>query len=73
MASLPEIRNLDASAPITDLSTVETEIGQSLAVRRFQAMLLALFSILAVLLAAVGVFGLMAQLLRYYRAHPAAA
>ena len=36
-------------------------IGESLALRRFQALLLALFSILAVLLAAVGIFGLMAQ------------
>src|SRR5207244_6478369 len=57
-----EVRALDSSAPITDLSTVEAEIGASLAVRRFQALLLALFSILAVLLAAVGIFGLMAQM-----------
>jgi putative ABC transport system permease protein len=57
-----EIRALDPSAPITGLSTVEAEIGDSLAVRRFQALLLTLFSGLAVLLAAVGIFGLMAQL-----------
>jgi putative ABC transport system permease protein len=57
-----EIRKLDASAPITAVSTVEAEIGESLAVRRFQALLLGLFSILAVLLAAVGIFGLMSQL-----------
>jgi ABC-type antimicrobial peptide transport system permease subunit len=55
------VRDLDPSAPITEISTVEAEIGESLAVRRFQALLLALFSILAVLLAAVGIFGLMAQ------------
>jgi len=55
------VRALDPSAPITEVSTVEAEIGESLAVRRFQALLLALFSILAVLLAAVGIFGLMAQ------------
>jgi putative ABC transport system permease protein len=57
-----EIRALDPSAPVTELSTVEAEIGESLAVRRFQAFLLALFSGLAVLLAAIGIFGLMAQL-----------
>src|SRR5262249_32288995 len=57
-----EIRALDPSAPISQISTVEAEIGESLAVRRFQAMLLSLFSTLAVLLAAVGIFGLMAQL-----------
>jgi putative ABC transport system permease protein len=57
-----EIRRLDASAPVTGVSTVEAEIGESLAVRRFQALLLGLFSVVAVLLAAVGIFGLMAQL-----------
>ena len=56
-----EIRSLDASTPITNLSTVEAEIGESLAVRRFQALLLTLFSLIAVLLSAVGIFGLMAQ------------
>jgi putative ABC transport system permease protein len=56
-----EIRALDPAGPITDISTVEADIGESLAVRRFQALLLALFSLLAVLLAAVGIFGLMAQ------------
>ena len=48
-------------APVTAVSTVEAQIGESLAIRRFQAWLLALFSMLAVLLAAVGIFGLMAQ------------
>jgi predicted permease len=57
-----EIRALDPSGPITEVSTVEAEIGESLAVRRFQALLLSLFSLLAVLLAAVGIFGLMGQL-----------
>jgi putative ABC transport system permease protein len=57
-----EIRALDALAPVTEISTVEAEIGESLAVRRFQALLLSLFSVLAVVLAAVGIFGLMAQL-----------
>lgn len=57
-----EVRTLDPSAPVTELSTVEAEIGESLAVRRFQALLLSMFSVLAVLLAAVGIFGLMGQL-----------
>jgi putative ABC transport system permease protein len=56
-----EIRALDPSTPVTAVSTVEAQIGESLAIRRFQAGLLALFSTLAVLLAAVGIFGLMAQ------------
>jgi putative ABC transport system permease protein len=57
-----EIRGLDPSTPVTEVSTVQAEIGESLAVRRFQALLLGLFSALAVLLAAVGIFGLMGQL-----------
>ena len=57
-----EIRALDPSAPVTAIGTVDSEVGESLAVRRFQAWLLGMFSMLAVLLSAVGVFGLMAQL-----------
>jgi len=56
------VRALDPSSPITAVSTVEAQIGESLAIRRFQAWLLALFSMLAVSLAAVGIFGLMAQM-----------
>ena len=56
-----EIRTLDRSTPVTAISTVDAQLGESLAIRRFQAWLLAMFSMLAVLLAAVGVFGLMAQ------------
>jgi putative ABC transport system permease protein len=55
------VRGIDPSSPITAISTIEAMIGESLAIRRFQAWLLALFSMLAVLLAAVGIFGLMAQ------------
>ena len=57
-----EIRALDRSAPVTAVGTVDSLVGESLAIRRFQAWLLAMFSMLAVLLASVGVFGLMAQL-----------
>jgi putative ABC transport system permease protein len=57
-----EIRALDPSGPVTAISTVEAEIGESLAVRRFQAWLITVFSSVAVLLAAVGIFGLMAHM-----------
>jgi putative ABC transport system permease protein len=57
-----EIRALDRSTPVTAVGTIDAELGESIAIRRFEAWLLAMFSALAVLLAAVGVFGLMAQL-----------
>jgi putative ABC transport system permease protein len=56
-----EVRALDSMAAVTKVSTVDAEVGESLAARRFQALLLVLFSGLALVLAAVGVFGLMYQ------------
>jgi len=56
-----EIRVLDSMAAVTKVSTVEEELGDSMANRRFQAVLLAMFAALALLLAAVGIFGLMYQ------------
>jgi len=56
-----EVRALDSMAPVTRVSTVEAELGESMANRRFQALLLALFAALALALAAVGIFGLMYQ------------
>ncbi|MBI4903114.1 MAG: ABC transporter permease [Acidobacteria bacterium] len=56
-----EIRALDSLATVTKVSTVEAEVGTTMAARRFQALLLALFAMLALVLAAVGIFGLMYQ------------
>jgi putative ABC transport system permease protein len=60
-AARAEVRTLDPATPVTAVTTVDSQLGESLALRRFQAWLLTLFSVLAVLLAAVGIFGLMAQ------------
>lgn len=56
-----EIRALDPLATVTKVSTVEADLGESMASRRFQALLLAMFAALALVLAAVGIFGLMFQ------------
>ncbi len=56
-----EVRALDSMAAVTKVSTVAAELDESLAARRFQAVLLVLFAALALVLAAVGVFGLMYQ------------
>ncbi len=57
-----EIRTLDSTAPVTKVSTVEAELGESIAHRRFQALLLAMFAALALVLAAVGIFGVVYQM-----------
>jgi putative ABC transport system permease protein len=54
-----EIRAMDPTAPVTKVSTVEAEVGETMAHRSFQAMLLALFAGLALLLAGVGIFGVL--------------
>lgn len=56
-----EIRVQDRLATVMKVSTVTDEIGDSIAGRKFVALLLALLAGLALLLAAVGIFGLMHQ------------
>lgn len=51
---------LDADQPITQVRTLEQTLATTSASRRFVAVLLALFAGLAVTLAAVGIYGVMA-------------
>ncbi|MBC8087079.1 MAG: ABC transporter permease, partial [Phycisphaerae bacterium] len=55
-----EIRALDAELPTYDISTMEQRLGDSLARRRFAAFLLATFAALALTLAAIGIYGVIA-------------
>jgi putative ABC transport system permease protein len=55
-----EIRSLDAELPTYDINTMEQRLGDSLARRRFAAFLLATFAALALTLAAIGIYGVIA-------------
>jgi ABC-type antimicrobial peptide transport system permease subunit len=56
-----EVSSLDKDLPIFDVKTMDQRVAASLANRRFAAWLLTAFSFIAMLLAAVGLYGVMAQ------------
>jgi putative ABC transport system permease protein len=56
-----EIRSIDKTVPIYNVSTLEGRLEESVAQRRFQTWLLSLFSVIAMLLGAVGIYGLIHQ------------
>ncbi|MDQ3009091.1 MAG: ABC transporter permease [Acidobacteriota bacterium] len=55
-----EVRRLDANLPVFDLKTMETVIGESLFGERMMAFLSVCFGVLAALLAAIGLYGVLA-------------
>ncbi len=55
------VRSIDKSAVLFERSTIADQIGESLAQRRFQTLLLGLFSLLALVLATVGIYGVVYQ------------
>jgi len=54
------IRKLDPEQPVADVTTMENLIGKSVARARFNTLLLAVFACVALLLAGVGIYGVMA-------------
>jgi putative ABC transport system permease protein len=52
-----QVRELDANVPVFNVRTMEQILADSIAPPRFNAMLIVLFAVLALLLAAVGIYG----------------
>jgi len=63
-AAAPAVRaataRLDRDQPISDVRTMDARIARSLTARRFNTVLIALFAALALVLAAVGLYGVVA-------------
>jgi putative ABC transport system permease protein len=58
-AAQAQILEIDRAEPVSDLETMEQALSHSLGERRFNMLLLAMFALIALVLAAVGIYGVM--------------
>jgi putative ABC transport system permease protein len=54
-----EVAGVDGDQPISQVRTMEQLVARSVSERRFTALLLSVFAVLALILAAVGIYGVM--------------
>jgi putative ABC transport system permease protein len=62
------LHNIDATVPVPDIQTMAGVVSQAVAPRRFQAVLLASFAFVALVLACIGVFGVVSYMVSQRRA-----
>ncbi len=55
-----EVRRVDADLPVTDIRTFEVVLARALWLQRFSSVLFTVFAVVALLLAAVGIYGTVA-------------
>jgi putative ABC transport system permease protein len=60
LAMRAEVAMLDKDQPVAEIQTLESIVSKVISVRRFSTVLLGTFAALALLLAAIGIFGVMA-------------
>jgi putative ABC transport system permease protein len=60
-AALTQLRQLDPTQPVADISTMDALVGESVEQRRFTMALLSAFALLALLLAALGLYGVLSH------------